>query len=251
MDNLWIAALDPADRERIKPYLEEREVARGQMLYDAGEAVDQVWFPIKGVVSLMTVLPDDKTVETAAIGREGLVGVTCGPFNARAASRAISQGDGVAACCSAEVFGAALDASETLRQALSRFTEGLMAQVQQVAACNAQHRLDERLARWLLTLHDRAEDDRIDLTQADIAGMLGVRRATVSEVGTVLEDRKLIQRGRGWVRVRDRDGLEAASCGCYGLMRQVMKDLALPQPEAGPEAESEAAGSRDGRLATR
>ena len=73
MDNLWIAALDPADRERIKPYLEEREVARGQMLYDAGEAVDQVWFPIKGVVSLMTVLPDDKTVETAAIGREGLV----------------------------------------------------------------------------------------------------------------------------------------------------------------------------------
>ena len=103
MDNLWIAALDPADRERIKPYLEEREVARGQMLYDAGEAVDQVWFPIKGVVSLMTVLPDDKTVETAAIGREGLVGVTCGPFNARAASRAISQGDGVAACCSAAV----------------------------------------------------------------------------------------------------------------------------------------------------
>ncbi len=236
MDNLWIAALDPADRERIEPHLEEREVARGQMLYDAGEAVDQVWFPIKGVVSLMTVLPDDKMVETAAIGREGLVGVTCGPFNARAASRAISQGDGVAACCPAEAFGAALDDSETLRQALSRFTEGLMAQVQQVAACNAQHRLDERLARWLLMLHDRAEGDRIDLTQADIAGMLGVRRATVSEVGTVLEDRSLIQRGRGWVRVRDRDGLEAASCGCYGLMRQVMKDLALPQPEAGSEA---------------
>ena len=205
MDNLWIAALDPADRERIKPYLEEREVARGQMLYDAGEAVDRVWFPLKGVVSLMTILPDDKMVETAAIGREGLIGVTCGPFNARAASRAISQRDGVAAYCSAEVFGEALDESESLRLALSRFTEGLMAQVQQAAACNAQHRLDERLARWLLTLHDRAENDRIDLTQADIAGMLGVRRATVSEVGTVLEDRKLIQRGRGWVRVRDRD----------------------------------------------
>ena len=236
MDNLWIAALDPADRKRIEPHLEAREVARGQMLYDAGEAVDQVWFPIKGVVSLMTVLPDDKMVETAALGREGLVGVTCGPFNARAASRAISQGDGVAAVCSAEVFGAALDASESLRSALSRFTEGLMAQVQQAAACNAQHRLDERLARWLLMLHDRAEDDRVDLTQADIAGMLGVRRATVSEVGTVLEGKKLIQRGRGWVRVLDRDGLEAASCGCYGLMREVMKDLKLPQPEAGSEA---------------
>ncbi|OGN50053.1 Crp/Fnr family transcriptional regulator [Brevundimonas aurantiaca] len=236
MDNLWIAALDPADRKRIEPHLEAREVVRGQRLYDAGEAVDQVWFPIKGVVSLMTVLPDDKMVETAAIGREGLVGVTCGPFNARAASRAISQGDGVAAVCSAEVFGEALDASESLRLALSRFTEGLMAQVQQAAACNAQHRLDERLARWLLMLHDRAEDDRVDLTQADIAGMLGVRRATVSEVGTVLEGKKLIQRGRGWVRVLDRDGLEAASCGCYGLMREVMKELKLPQPEAGSEA---------------
>lgn len=130
------------------------------------------------------------------------------------------------------MFGEALEDSETLRSALSRFTEGLMAQVQQAAACNAQHRLDERLARWLLMLHDRAEDDRIDLTQADIAGMLGVRRATVSEVGTVLERKSLIQRGRGCVKVLDRDGLEAASCGCYGLMRDVMKDLKLPQPEA-------------------
>jgi len=236
MENLWLAALDPADRKRIEPHLTERAMARGQTLYDAGEAVDAVWFPIKGVVSLMTVLPDDKMVETAAIGREGLVGVTCGPFNARAASRAISQRDGLAACCPAEAFGEALDRSESLRLALSRFTEGLMAQVQQAAACNAQHRLDERLARWLLTLHDRAEDDRIDLTQADIAGMLGVRRATVSEVGSVLEGKGLIARGRGWVRVLDRDGLETASCGCYGLMREVMADLDLPRPEPTPQA---------------
>ena len=231
-DNHWIAALDAADRKRIEPHLETREIARGQMLYDAGEAVDLVWFPIKGVVSLMTVLPDDKMVETAANGREGLVGVTCGPFNARAASRAISQREGLAACCSAEAFGQALDQSESLRLALSRFTEGLMAQVQQTAACNAQHRLDERLARWLLTLHDRVEDDRFDLTHADIAGMLGVRRATVSEVGSLLEDKGLIERGRGWVRVLDREGLEAASCGCYGMMRDVMKGLEPPRRKA-------------------
>lgn len=232
MDNLWIAALDAADRERILPHLTRREISRGQMLYDAGQAVDQVWFPIKGVVSLMTILPDDKMVETAAIGREGLIGVTCGPFNARAASRAISQGDGLAACCSADVFGQALDESESLRLALSRFTEGLMVQVQQAAACNAQHRLDERLARWLLTLHDRAEGDRFDLTQADIAGMLGVRRATVSEVSGALEAKGLVERGRGWVKVLKRDGLERASCGCYGLMRDVMRDLDLPRPKA-------------------
>lgn len=233
MENLWLAALEPADRERLEPHLEERPFAQGQTLYDAGEAVDVVWFPLNGVVSLMTLLADDRMVETAVIGREGLVGVTCGPLNARASSRAIAQIDGSAACCPADVFSAALAESDEMRGALSRFTESLLAQVQQNAACNAQHRLDERLARWLLTVHDRADGDRFALTQADIAGMLGVRRATVSEVGSELEDRKLIRRGRGWVQVLDRPALERASCGCYAMVRSVMQDLGVPRPNRG------------------
>ena len=233
MDNMWIAALDPADRRRIEPHLNQRPFEQGQMLYDAGEAVEEVWFPMSGVVSLMTILDGDRMIETAAIGREGLVGVTCGPMNARAASRAIAQVEGVSACCPSDVFAAALDASEGMRVALARFTESLFAQVQQAAACNAQHRLDERLARWLLTIHDRAEGDRFGLTQADIAGMLGVRRATVSEVGSDLVDKGLIERGRGWVEVTDRKALEKAACGCYRAMRDLMKDLGVPRPTAG------------------
>jgi CRP-like cAMP-binding protein len=230
MDNLWIAALDPADRQRIEPHLRAKAFAQGQTLYDAGEAVDEIWFPMKGVVSLMTILDDDRMIETAAIGREGLVGVTCGPLNARASSRAISQTEGVAACCPSTVFADALGKSEPMRMALAKFTESLFAQVQQAAACNAQHRLDERLARWLLTIHDRSEGDRFKLTQSDIAGMLGVRRATVSEVGSALEGKGLISRGRGWVEVLDRKALERASCGCYDMMRSVMKDLGVPNP---------------------
>jgi len=232
MDNLWIAALEPLDRKRIEPHLHESPFTQGQMLYDAGQDVDEVWFPMTGVISLMTVLPDDKMVETAAIGREGLVGVTCGPMNARASSRAIAQIEGTAACCPADVFSDALSQSEAMRLALAKFTESLFAQVQQTAACNAQHRLDERLARWLLTLHDRADDARFRLTQADIADMLGVRRATVSEVGTELEGKRLIKRGRGWVEVLDRQALEDAACGCYHSMRCVMRDLGVPQPRA-------------------
>ncbi|WP_298747392.1 Crp/Fnr family transcriptional regulator [uncultured Brevundimonas sp.] len=234
MDNLWIAALDAADRKRIEPHLHERSFAQGQVLYDAGEAVDEVWFPLSGVVSLMTLVDDDRMIETAAIGREGLVGVTCGPLNARAASRAVAQVDGVSACCPAGVFADALSRSEGMRTALSKFTESLFAQVQQAAACNAQHRLDERLARWLLTIHDRAAADRLKLTQLDIAEMLGVRRATVSEVGSGLEEKGLIRRGRGWVEVLDRQALEDAACGCYALMRGVMKDLGVPRPNGGP-----------------
>ena len=230
MDNLWIASLEAVDRRRLEPHLSERPFAQGQMLYDAGEDVNEVWFPLNGVVSLMTVLPEDKMVETAAVGREGLIGVTCGPMNARASSRAIAQIEGSAACCPADVFSDALGRSETMRTALAKFTEGLFAQVQQTAACNAQHRLDERLARWLLTLHDRADADRFQLTQSDIAGMLGVRRATVSEVGAALEGKHLIRRGRGWVEVLDREALEKAACGCYGAMRAITKDLGLPRP---------------------
>lgn len=232
MDNMWIAALDAADRRRIEPHLSERPFAQGQMVYDAGAPIEDVWFPMSGVISLMTILDDDRMIETAAIGREGLVGVTCGPMNGRAASRAIAQVEGVSACCPSDVFAEALEASEGMRGALSRFTESLFAQVQQTAACNAQHRLDERLARWLLTIHDRAGGDRFVLTQSDIAGMLGVRRATVSEVGSMLEDKGLIRRGRGWVEVTDRPALEAAACGCYGAMRVLLKDLGVPRPVA-------------------
>ncbi|PZO04227.1 MAG: Crp/Fnr family transcriptional regulator [Alphaproteobacteria bacterium] len=232
MDNLWIAALPRVDQARLKPHLHEKTFERGQMLYDAGEDVSEVWFPLRGVVSLMTLLPDDRMVETGAVGREGIIGVTCGPLNARAASRAISQIGGVAACCPAEVFSEALEASEPMRLALARFTESLFAQVQQTAACNAQHRLDERLARWLLAIHDRADGPRFNLTQADIAGMLGVRRATVSEVGTTLEEKGLIHRGRGWVEVLDRKALEAHACGCYAAMRTVMAELDVPVPHA-------------------
>ena len=230
---MWIAALGPADRRRIEPHLHQRPFVQGQMLYDAGEEVEDIWFPMSGVISLMTLLDDDRTVETAAIGREGLVGVTCGPMNARAASRAIAQVEGISACCPSDVFADALQQSEGMRTALAKFTESLFAQVQQAAACNAQHRLDERLARWLLTIHDRADEDRFALTQADIAGMLGVRRATVSEVGALLEDKGLIQRGRGWVEVTDRKALEEAACGCYGAMRNLMKDLGVPRPLPG------------------
>ena len=232
MDNLWLAALEAEDRCRIEPHLVERALVQGDMLYDVGQAVDEVWFPLKGVVSLMTLLGDDKMIETAAIGREGLVGVTCGPMNARASSRAISQSDGVAVCLPNDVFSEALEHSQSMRMALAKFTESLFAQVQQTAACNAQHALDERLARWLLTIHDRSDGNRFELTQADIAGMLGVRRATVSEVGSALERRRLIRRGRGWVEVLDRPALEGASCGCYRTMSGVMKDLGLPRPRA-------------------
>lgn len=225
MDNHWLASLNAQDRKRIAPHLNDAGFTRGQTLYDAGEAVGEIWFPFSGVVSLMTLIDGDRMVETAAIGREGLVGVTCGPMNARAISRAIAQTDGEAVCLPVEKFSEVLADSDSAREALARYTEALFAQVQQTAACNARHRLEERLARWLLMFHDRADGNSFELTQAGIADMLGVRRATVSEVSAELERKGLIRRRRGCIQVLDREGLQAAACGCYDTIREVMGDL--------------------------
>ncbi len=223
--NQWLANLSLSDIDRLKPHLSHVVFDRGLTLYDAGQDVDQVYFPLEGVVSMMTVLKGGVMVETAVIGREGMVGVTCGPMNGRANSRAVTQTDGSALCMDIERFTQALAQSAEMRQALSRYTEALFAQVQQTAACNALHKLEARLARWLLALQDRYDSPVFDMTQEDLADLLGVRRATVSEVSAALENRGLIQRGRGRVEIVDRKGLEGAACECYRTMRKTLQDL--------------------------
>lgn len=223
--NQWLASLSRSDLHLLRPYLVDVHFERGETLYEAGEDVHHVYFPTDGVVSLLTVLRGGGAVETAAIGREGLVGVTCGPMNGRAVSRAVAQTGGSARCIDISRFSSVLHDSRDMRDALARYTESLFAQVQQTAACNAVHRLESRLARWLLTMSDRAGEDAFDLTQEDLSDMLGVRRATVSEVGAALEKRGLIKRGRGKIEIIDRRGLEGAACECYGAMRRTMSRI--------------------------
>lgn len=220
--NLWLSALAPKDYALLEPHLSSREAVLGDVLYDAGQDVDSVFFPERGVISLLTVLEDGEAIETAAVGPEGLVGAACGPLASPSPARAVVQAPGVLARMDAGRFGDALKRSPTLRAALGRFTEALFAQVQQSAACNARHRLEERLARWIVTFHDRTEGDALPITQEQLSEMLGVRRATVSEVGAQLERRGLIRRGRGRILVLNRPGLEDAACECYGAVRDVM-----------------------------
>lgn len=224
-ENRWLASLDREDYALLEPHLSYQDHDRGALLYDAGEGVECVYFPGSGVVSLMTVLQDGDAVETAAVGAEGLVGVACGPLSRHSATRAIVQAAGSLGRMDAHRFGGALKQSAGLRDALSRYTEALFVQVQQAAACNALHRLEARLARWLLTFHDRVDSDELPLTQEFLSEMLGVRRATVSDVGALLERRGLIRRTRGRIEVADRAGLERAACECYGAIRRATRDL--------------------------
>ena len=234
MQNQWLASLGAEDRARLTPHLSDKTFNRGHVLHEAGEMAEAVWFPMQGAISLLTVLDEDKAVETAVVGTEGLVGAACGPMNGTLMTRAVAQTDGQAACIASARFSEALSESPTLREAIARHTEALFAQVQQVAACNAQHLLEERLARWILMLDDRIGGGRLNLTQQSVADMLGVRRATVSEVSSALEQRGLIRRSRGALEVVDRPGLEAASCSCYASVRKAMDELDV-RPD-GPSA---------------
>ena len=225
MDNHWLASLGAEDQSRLTPHLHPRDFEQGEVMHEAGEPSEAIWFPTAGAISLLTIVSDQRAVETAVIGAEGLVGATCGPLNGGFMTRAVAQTDGRAACIDAGVFSDALSESETLRAAIARHTEMLFAQVQQIAACNAQHRLEERLARWLLMLQDRVQSPRLHLTQQSVADMLGVRRATVSEVSAALEERGLIRRTRGAVEIIDREALERASCDCYAAIGKVIEQL--------------------------
>ena len=225
MQNQWLASLDAEDRARLAPHLRKKNFSRGHVLHEAGEIAEAVWFPMQGAISLLTLVDEDKAIETAVVGTEGLVGAACGPMNGTLMTRAVAQTDGRAVCIASNRFSDALAESETLRAATARHTEALFAQVQQLAACNAQHLLEERLARWILMLDDRVGGGRLNLTQQSIADMLAVRRATVSEVSSALERRGLIRRTRGALEVADRAGLERAACACYGAVRKAMDEL--------------------------
>ena len=225
MENQWLASLGADDRARLEPFLHAQAFERGHVLHEAGEAAEAVWFPMQGAISLLTMVDANKAVETAVVGTEGLIGAACGPMNGSLMTKAVAQTDGQASCISSDRFSQVLSESATLREAIARHTEALFAQVQQVAACNAQHRLEERLARWILTLDDRVGGGRLNLTQQSIADMLAVRRATVSEVSAVLEEKGLIRRTRGALDIVDRPALEAAACSCYQQVRKVMEEL--------------------------
>ena len=231
-NNNWLASLEPEDKARLAPHLAVQRFERGHVLHEAGEQAEAVWFPLEGAVSLLTAVDEDRSVETGVVGTEGLVGAACGPMNGALMTRAVAQTDGRAASISASAFSAALAECATMRAALARHTEVLVAQVQQIAACNAQHLLEERLARWLLMLDDRVGGGRLNLTQQSIADMLAVRRATVSEVSAALERKGLIRRSRGAIEITDRQALEAAACDCSGHVARVMAELDV-RPQAG------------------
>jgi CRP-like cAMP-binding protein len=216
--NRILEVLPPADRERLLKSMVPLTLEIKTVLFEPGQPIDAVYFPLQGVVSLVTPLEDGTIVEVATVGNEGIVGVPL-VSNGSLAVRAISQVAGPSLRMDAPAFLEAIDRGGPLRDVVQDYVQALFGQISQAAACNRLHSNEERLSRWLLMSHDRVGVDEFAITHEFLGQMLGSRRATVTLSAGVLQAAGLIRYQRGHVRILDRQGLEDVSCECYAVIK--------------------------------
>lgn len=213
--NGLLAALPDAEYRQLLAGLEPVLLKQGEALHEPAATIRYVYFPVGCVVCLMTPVADHKAVEVGLVGYEGMVGIALVLGAGASSVRAVVAASGAALRMEATRFHKTFLRCLSFQQQLHRYTYAMLAQARQTIACNSFHVSDARLARWLLMTSDRAQSEEFFLTQSFLAGMLGLRRVTVTEIAGRLWRRKLISYGRGWIRILDRPGLEAASCRCY------------------------------------
>jgi CRP-like cAMP-binding protein len=220
--NRLLAMLTEDERMRMSGEFELVSHEIKDMLYEENQPIEHVFFPISGVLSLVSQMEDGRGVEIATIGSEGMVGL---PVFLQAAMtsahRAFSQIPGQSLRLPASRFNQFISSPDDgeLHVALNRYTQALMSMIARAVACNALHTLPQRACRWLLTSHDRVAADEFILTQEFLSQMLGVTRASVNEVARQLQDAGTLRYSRGRVAIVDRAGLEARSCECYRVIR--------------------------------
>jgi CRP-like cAMP-binding protein len=226
--NRILASLSRADFSRISPLLKGVSHEQGLVLQEPGDEVEQIYFPHSGMISLLAVLKDGQAIETATVGREGVVGAMAGLGLHTALARAVVQVPLVGSQITAAPFRKAVQQSVELRDLIVKYNEVLLAQVQTTAACNALHHVEARLSRWILQTRDRTDTDRVPLTQEFLSEMLGVRRTSVSEVANKLQAAGLIRYSRGMIEIVNRAALEQKACECYATILEKSAQI-LPQ----------------------
>jgi len=233
LDNRLLASLHADDFAWLRPHLTRFHMTRDTVLHRMGENIRHVYFPISGMVSLLSVMKSGEQIETAIVGREGVVGGSVGIDGRRTYAQATVQIEGLACQVTTAKFLELYEASNGFRRDMNLSLGVILFQAQQSAACHAIHTVEARLCRWLLQSEDIIESDYIPLTQEFLAHMLGVRRTSVSMCAHALQQSGLIKYARGRIKLIDRTGLEECACECYSAIREHI-DSVLPRAASQP-----------------
>lgn len=223
-DNKLLAQLPAAEQRLLAPHLERVSLEAGQVLFETGR-IPHVYFPVSGVTSKVVAMEDGHLMEAGMVGREGMVPLCLFLELDPTPFRAVVQNAGEAWRMKASAFKELIAPGQTVYVMLLRFAAAFMAQVSQSAACNRLHPLEKRYCRWLLMTQDRLEGNQFILKQEFAAGMLGVRRMTITPVARKLQQAGLIRYSRARITILDRRGLEAVCCECYRRVQAVYEQL--------------------------
>jgi CRP-like cAMP-binding protein len=217
--NQLLGAMESDVRQRVGPHLRPVSLKLGEVVCDAGGALEHAYFPEGSVLSLLTVMENGAAIETANIGREGAFGLFAGMYSRVSFNRCLVQMEGLALRCPIDILHTQFQVSEHLRDLLVSYSETLLSQVQQTVACNALHSTQQRMCRWLLMMHDRADGEFLTYTHEFLAHVLGANRKSVTVAAQSMQNAGLISYRRGTMQVVDRAGMERASCECYDIVK--------------------------------
>ena len=229
--NQLLAALSSEERARLQPHLQLIQMPLGKVIYEPGDVLRYVYFPIDSIVSLLYVLADGASAEISVVGNDGIIGIALFMGGETTPSRAIVQSAGKAFRLIGKRLKDEFHRNGQMQLLLLRYTQALLTQMAQTAVCNRHHSVDQQLCRWLLLSLDRLPANRLDMTQALIANMLGVRREGVTEAAGKLQKLRVIRYTRGQITVLDRPKLEKLCCECYAAVRRET-DRLLPHSHA-------------------
>ena len=220
LQNHLLAALPSLERDRLFPHLQLVDMPLGRVLYESGDPLLHVYFPVDSIVSLLYVMENGASAEISVVGNEGLIGIALFMGGETTPSRAIVQSAGYAYRLIARRLKDEFSRHGEMQLLLLRYTQALITQMSQTAVCNRHHSVDQQLCRWLLLSLDRLNSNQLIMTQELIANMLGVRREGVTDAAGKLQKLGVIQYARGQITVLDRPHLERLSCECYRVVKR-------------------------------
>jgi len=225
IQNQLLAALTRDEFERLAPHLQRVPLLLGEMIYEPGQQLQYAFFPSTAIVSLHYVTASGAAAESAGVGNEGVVGISLFMGGDTTPSSAVVQTAGHAYRLERHLLMQEFDRGGSMHRLLLRYTQALITQMAQTAACNRHHSLQQQLSRWLLLTLDRSPTHELVMTQELVASMLGVRRESVTEAAGRLQQAGTIRYRRGHITVLDRSGLETHACECYAVVRKELNRL--------------------------